>query len=360
MYFTLKDQKSEIKAVIFKGNNLYLPFRPENGMQVLLQGRLAVYEQRGYYQIIGTRMEPAGTGTLYLAFEALKKKLSAEGLFADEIKQQMPPYPRKIGIITSPTGAAIRDITQILQRRAPYVQLILRPAIVQGTAAASDIADAVQDFSAYSDVDLIIVGRGGGSLEDLWPFNEELVARAVADCKIPVIAAVGHETDTTIIDLVADLRASTPSAAAELAAPALTEIAGNLDYYQERIIRSMDRSVERYQQNLDHLTARYGFRQPRQLLDHWQERFERLERELVRTPLLKLQLWQEQVNTYSQRLTALNPGAILIRGYALATRKSDNRIIRNPDDLAIDEEFSLQLAAGAISARKTVGAEAKK
>ena len=353
MYFTLKDKQAEIKAVMFKGNNQYLHFRPENGMQILIQGRISVYEQRGYYQIIATRLEPAGIGTLYLAFEALKKQLAAEGLFTPEVKQKLPPYPRRIGVITSATGAAFRDIIKVLQRRAPQVQIILRPSLVQGDTAADDIVQAVLEFTTYDQVDVLIVGRGGGSLEDLWPFNEEAVARALFACPIPIISAVGHETDTTIADLVADLRAPTPSAAAELVAPSQNELLGNLDYFRETLTMLVSREIEKRQQQLDNLIDRYGFRQPLELLDITEERLDRLMKDLFKSTQIRSALWQSQLVSIEQRLQTLNPNAILSRGYALAVRASDGRIIRKPHDIKLGQSFNLHLAEGKIRAQKT-------
>jgi len=210
MYFTLKDEKSEIRCVMFKGPNQLLHFKPENGMQILLEGEISVYEPRGQYQILVKKMEPAGIGTLYLAFEALKKQLSIEGLFDLDKKKKLPTYPQNIGIITSKTGAAVQDIFQVLHRRSPHVNIILRSTQVQGDKAANDIVEAINDMVSYNKLDVIIIGRGGGSLEDLWPFNEEPVARAIFSCPIPIISAVGHETDLSISDLVADMRAPTP------------------------------------------------------------------------------------------------------------------------------------------------------
>lgn len=353
MYFTLKDKQAEIKAVMFKGNNQYLHFRPENGMQVLIQGRISVYEQRGYYQIVATRLEPAGIGTLYLAFEALKKQLAAEGLFTPEVKQKLPPYPKRIGVITSATGAAFRDIIKVLQRRAPHVQIILRPTLVQGDTAADDIVQALLEFTAYGHVDVLIVGRGGGSLEDLWPFNEEAVARALFACPIPIISAVGHETDTTIADLVADLRAPTPSAAAELVAPSQNELLGNLAYFRETLTMLVSREIEKRQQQLDNLIDRYGFRQPLELLDLTEERLERLMKDLFKSTQIRWALWKSQLASIEQRLQTLNPNAILARGYALAVRASDGRIIRKPQDIQLGQSFNLHLAEGKIQAQKT-------
>ena len=271
MYFTLKDDESEIRAVMFKGNNQFLHFKPENGMRVFLNGRVSVYEPRGQYQLIAQRMEPAGLGTLFLAFEALKKQLSSEGLFDDDAKKPLPGIPKKIGIITSKTGAAIKDMMQVLERRAPYVELILRPTLVQGDDAAEDIVDAIREVSSDSSIDLIILGRGGGSLEDLWPFNEEKVARAIFDCTTPIISAVGHETDVTISDMVADLRAPTPSAAAELTAPSISELLSRVDGLNERLSGKLMRIMETQWQKMDHLQDRFTLQRPDAIIQRLHE-----------------------------------------------------------------------------------------
>lgn len=214
MYFSLKDPTSQISCVMWKGRNRSMHFRPQDGMKVLVNGRVTVYERRGNYQLDVWQMLPGGVGALQQAFEQLKIRLSEEGLFDEKYKRPLPKYPRRIGIVTSPTGAAIRDLHSVLSRRWPSAELILRPALVQGTGAAEDIARAIEEFNEYGEVDVLIVGRGGGSLEDLWAFNEEVVARAIFHSKLPIISAVGHEIDFTIADFVADLRAATPSAAA--------------------------------------------------------------------------------------------------------------------------------------------------
>ncbi len=357
IYFTLKDDRAEIKAVMFKGNNRYLRFQPDNGMQIILQGRLTVYEQRGYYQLVVTRLEPVGVGTLHLAFEALKERLAGEGLFAPETKQKLPAYPKIVGVITSATGAAFKDISNILLRRAPHVKIILRPTLVQGATAAADIAQAIGDFTAYEAVDVLIIGRGGGSLEDLWAFNEEIVARAIANCPIPVISAVGHETDTTISDLVADLRAPTPSAAAELAAPARAELVDELKYYCEKLAVLINRTLENEQQQLDYLTDRYGFRQPRDLLDRMEERFKRLNLDFIKITQSNWKQRQIELANLDLRLQALNPHSILNRGYALAIQTDVGQLIRHPAELRVGEKFDLQLAKGRIQAEKTADIE---
>ncbi len=351
MYFTLKDDEAEIRCAMFKGNNQYLRFKPENGMKVLLSGRISVYAPRGQYQLISTRLEPAGLGTLFLAFEALKKRLSAEGLFDDEFKKPLPKIPETIGLITSKTGAAVKDMINVLGRRAPYVKLILQPTLVQGDEAAADIVNAIQEMDTSCEPDLIIFGRGGGSLEDLWPFNEEKVARAIFDCQTPTISAVGHETDTTIADLVADLRAPTPSAAAELAAPSIDELMQSLQTVDEKMRALLVRKLEYYWQKMDHIQDRFALQRPDAFINRMTDLNTHLISALKQSILMKLQSRFGQLETLLAELTVLNPKSILDRGYAIATADS-GKIIHSPNELKTGELFRLQLAKGIISARK--------
>jgi len=351
MYFTLKDDESEIRSAMFKGNNQYLRFKPENGMKVLLSGRISVYAPRGQYQLIATRLEPAGLGTLFLAFEALKKKLLTEGLFDDEFKKPLPKIPETIGVITSKTGAAVKDMINVLGRRAPYVKLILRPTLVQGDEAAADIVRAIQEMDTNGKPDLIIFGRGGGSLEDLWPFNEEKVARTIFDCKTPTISAVGHETDTTIADLVADLRAPTPSAAAELAAPSIDELMQTLISIDEKIAILLEHKLEYYWQKMDHIQDRFSLQRPDAFIQRMADLNTHLSTTLKQSILMKLQSRFGQLDKFQAELAALNPKNILDRGFAIATADS-GKIIHSPDELKTGELFNLQLAKGIISARK--------
>ncbi|MDP6500776.1 MAG: exodeoxyribonuclease VII large subunit [Candidatus Marinimicrobia bacterium] len=351
MYFTLKDDEAEIRCAMFKGNNQYLRFKPENGMKVLLSGRISVYAPRGQYQLISTRLEPAGLGTLFLAFEALKKRLSAEGLFDDEFKKPLPKIPETIGLITSKTGAAVKDMINVLGRRAPYVKLILRPTLVQGDEAAADIVNAIQEMDTSCEPDLIIFGRGGGSLEDLWPFNEEKVARAIFDCQTPTISAVGHETDTTIADLVADLRAPTPSAAAELAVPSIDELVQFLQTVDEKMRALLVRKLEYYWQKMDHIQDRFTLQRPDAFINRMTDLNTHLSSALKQSILMKLQSRFGQLETLQAELAVLNPKSILDRGYAIATADS-GKIIHSPNELKTGELFRLQLAKGIISARK--------
>jgi exodeoxyribonuclease VII large subunit len=336
---------------MFKGNNQYLRFKPENGMKVLLSGRISVYAPRGQYQLISTRLEPAGLGTLFLAFEALKKRLSAEGLFDDEFKKPLPKIPETIGLITSKTGAAVKDMINVLGRRAPYVKLILQPTLVQGDEAAADIVNAIQEMDTSCEPDLIIFGRGGGSLEDLWPFNEEKVARAIFDCQTPTISAVGHETDTTIADLVADLRAPTPSAAAELAAPSIDELMQSLQTVDEKMRALLERKLEYFWQKMDHIQDRFALQRPDAFINRMTDLNTHLISALKQSILMKLQSRFGQLETLLAELTVLNPKSILDRGYAIATADS-GKIIHSPNELKTGELFRLQLAKGIISARK--------
>lgn len=346
MYFTLKDDRSELRVVMFRRDNRFLRFAVENGMKILAFGNITVYEARGVYQLVAKRMEPSGLGTLYLAFEALKKKLAQEGLFDDSRKRPVPRYPTTVGVITSGTGAAIQDITNVLGRRAPHIGVILRPTVVQGHTAAGEIEQAIHDFEEFGVVDVIIVGRGGGSLEDLWAFNEEKVARAIALCSIPTISAVGHESDFTIADFVADLRAPTPSAAAELVSPSRDDL---LLFLQERERRCRDAllaSIEMAWQRIDFITARYGFQHPKVLMETKRQKVQDNLEKLIHRMHFILSLQRAQFHGLTKRLVASNPRGILKRGYSIAYEISTGMIINRVDLLNVGEEFGLMLSDG--------------
>lgn len=264
MYFTLKDENARLSAVMFSFQNKFLKFKPENGMKVLVKGEINVYEPQGQYQIYVQSMEPDGIGSLYLAYEELKKKLAKEGLFDEQRKKPIPSFPSHIGIITSPTGAAIRDILTTIERRFPFVKRTLLPVNVQGRQAAPSIVKAIERANA-SDFDVLIVGRGGGSIEELWAFNEEQVARSMSASNIPIISAVGHETDFTISDFVADLRAPTPTAAAELAVPSMIELHKHLTQLTSRLNYHLTQDVKRKKEQLAALENTYAFKYPIQL-----------------------------------------------------------------------------------------------
>ena len=352
MYFTLKDDKAEIRVVMFKGFNQFLHFKPENGMQVLLEGDLTLYEARGQYQIVAKKMEPAGIGTLYLAFEALKKQLAAEGLFDPEVKQKLPVNPSCIGVITSQTGAAVRDVFQVLDRRAPHVDLILRPSRVQGDKAAIDLVEAINDMVTFDAVDVIIIGRGGGSLEDLWPFNEEPVARAIFSCPIPIISAVGHETDSSISDLVADMRAPTPSAAAELVSPAARDLVEYINGSEQNLTLIMQRDLQKRWQGLDSTKDRFVLQQPSQLLKQHRTRSKEMIHLMVQAYRLGIQGFSGKFYSANEKLLTLNPMNILSRGYSIAYREPDGKIIRDPKDLKEGDPFELHTFKGALRAKR--------
>lgn len=350
MYFTLKDEKAEIRCVMFRGYNQYLRFTPENGMKVLVQGAVTVYEIRGTYQIMVQSMQPAGIGTLYIAFEALKKRLAEEGLFDEDRKLPLPDYPFYVGVITSGTGAAVQDITNILTRRAPHIEIILRPTLVQGDGAAKDIVSALQEFEAWGEVDVLILGRGGGSLEDLWPFNEERVARAITECTIPIISAVGHETDYTIADFVADFRAPTPSAAAEIVSPAKQDLLSILTETERRIGESVKNLIEYWWQRLDGLTTRYGFQQPAILLEQKKKRLTELNDRIAQQITYILSLQMAKFQGISKRLIASSPKSILNRGYSIAYNLPDGQIINSVKKMSPGKEFGLWMADGELVA----------
>ena len=281
-YFVLKDEKSQIRCVLFKGYQAGLKYQPEDGDHVHLFGRLTVYDSRGEYQIVVEVLEPVGLGALQKAFEQLKKKLAAEGLFDEERKKPIPEFPWKVGVITSPTGAAVRDILNVIRRRNPKVSVLINPVKVQGDGSAEEIAEAIDEMNRVKDVDVLIVGRGGGSIEDLWAFNEEIVARAIAASDIPVVSAVGHEIDFTIADFVADLRAPTPSAAAELVVPVLDEFLGQLTYLTRQLVIATKRPIEDAKTHLIRLVARRFFRDPLHILAPVSQRLDELDLRLVR------------------------------------------------------------------------------
>lgn len=352
MYFTLKDDSAEIKVVMFKGFNQYLRFKPEDGMQVLANGRLSVYEQRGQYQLILRQLEPSGIGTLYLAYEALKKQLAQEGLFDIDMKQELPEYPKIVGVITSESGAAVKDIFQIMERRAPFVDIVLRATKVQGEGAALDIVQAIEEFNEYKDVDVIIMGRGGGSLEDLWSFNEEIVARAISASTIPIISAVGHETDYSISDMVADKYAPTPSAAAEIVSPSVGEIKDIIGKQQMRLESYLKYLIERKWQNVDELISRHSRQQPQKIIALQQSELEKLSSRFTNSILQNQKILSMKLGSLSEKLLTLSPTAILERGYSVAFTLPERQIIKSSKDIEKGQEFELLTSKGSLTATK--------
>ena len=302
-YFSLKDDHAKINAIMFKSAFAKVKFQPEEGMKVLVTGRISLYEPSGSYQIYVERMEPDGVGALYQAYEQLKRKLASEGLF-ERRQRPLVKYPKRIAVITSPSGAVIRDIITTTRRRYPIAQLVLFPALVQGDAAADDIVQRIQQVNELGTFDTLIIGRGGGSIEDLWPFNEERVERAIAASEIPVISSVGHETDTTIADLVADVRAATPTAAAELATPVLSETLLAISQLQGRLFQAMTSQIQLDRQRLEQVRQSYVFTQPQRLYEGYTQRVAQLTDQLINDQRQLLNAKQQQVATVRARLSA--------------------------------------------------------
>ena len=326
LYFSLKDENASVRAVMFSSQAARLRFLPQDGMKVIVRGRVSIYEVSGQYQVYVTDMQPDGVGALNLAYEQLKIKLEKEGLFSQDRKRPIPAFPERIGVVTSPTGAAVEDIKQILGRRYPAAEVILAPVLVQGTGAAPQIAEAIHRFNRLEDVDVLIVGRGGGSLEDLWAFNEEIVARAVAASEIPVISAVGHETDFTICDFVADLRAPTPSAAAELAVPDQRELFEWLRTVRYSMGHSLQMRLSQWKQQLDMLGECRYLKDPFAMVADRKEALSVLTEEMRADMERILSDSQKEFVSLSGKLDALSPLKILKRGFVYATDASGRLI----------------------------------
>ena len=301
-YFSLKDDHAKISAIMFKGAFEKIKFTPEEGMKVLVTGRISLYEASGSYQIYVDSMQPDGIGALYQAYEQLKKKLTAEGLF-NLPKKQLPMFPKRIAVVTSPSGAVIRDIITTVQRRFPIAQIVLFPALVQGDRAAADIVKQIERANEIGDFDTLIIGRGGGSIEDLWPFNEEAVARAIVNSDLPVISSVGHETDTTIADLVADVRAATPTAAAELAVPVLNDEILKIKQMQQRLFQAMNQEIKFDQQKLAKVKESYIFTQPTRLYERYVQSVDLANNRLRQLSDSYQQSWLQQVQLITNRLS---------------------------------------------------------
>ena len=351
MYFTLKDKFSELRAVMFKGNNSSLPFSPKSGDDVILQGKLSVYEARGQYQIIVQHMEPAGIGALYLEFEKSKKRLKEEGLFEESLKKKLPRFPSTIGIITSETGAALRDMLTIFNRRAPQIKIIIRSALVQGSDASKDIIAGIKEFSKLGDIDILIIGRGGGSFEDLWPFNDENLAREISKCSIPIVSAVGHETDITISDMVADLRAPTPSAASEITTNYFVETIQVVHGLHKRLLDLIASKISTLWQLLDNFSERLFVQKPKNVFNQQKEKIGHLSKGLLLSMNRAINKEESSLSNLQAKLNALSPTNTLDRGYSIAY-KTDSSIIRKPSDLDEGESFIVKLAKGDLQAKK--------
>lgn len=395
MYMTVKDDHASIRAVMFHRQNQKLKFRPENGMKVLLEGYISVFEQAGQYQLYINEMQPDGVGALHLAFEQLKEKLATEGLFESIHKQALPKYPKQITILTSPTGAAIRDILITLERRYPLAKLLVIPVLVQGSQSAPSIVEAIEKANKIKETDLIILGRGGGSLEELWSFNEEAVARAIFHSKKPIVSAVGHETDFTISDMVADLRAPTPTAAAELAVPSQFELLEKLEQLNQALRTNIHYQLRQYRSQLRNLEQSYVFKYPERLLEEKEQQLDRLlekqataakqmikqkhdkllyinqrfqqypywqnlNQQMDKVSRLQLRLEQSMKHNlerkkqnFSRKLTELdllNPMRIMERGYSI-TYSEDYHIIYDTKQVNREDILNIQLVDGQIECK---------
>lgn len=394
-YFSLKDDGAVIDAVMFESKFRQVKFRPKEGMKLLVVGHVGLYERNGRYQIYINKMEPDGVGSLYVAFEQLKKKLSAEGLF-NLPKKPLPKFPKRIAVVTSLDGAVIRDINTTVRRRYPIAQVVLYPTVVQGEKAAADIARQINRANERGDFDTLIIGRGGGSIEDLWPFNEEVVARAIADSKIPVISSVGHETDTTIADLVADQRAATPTAAAELATPVLTDTLLAIQDSQNRLANAMQNRIAFAKKELAKQTQSYIFQQPTRLYENYAQKVDQLTQQLIQlqqnmfvnrkaqlqqltsrlaatsprhqisqqkqlvdqlakqlrtNALADYQRRQEKLTSLVRQLDSLSPLKIMGRGYTYVTK--DQRVVNHASQLAVGQSVQLHFKDGQAMAKIT-------
>lgn len=396
-YFSLKDDAAQVRCAMFRARLQRLKFRPENGLEVVVRASVGLYVQRGEFQLVVEEMDPAGAGALQARFEALKAKLSTEGLFSAERKRDLPAFPQCVGVVTSATGAALRDILSVLARRAPGIDVVIYPCLVQGDAAAASIVRALDSAYARGEADVLIVARGGGSLEDLWPFNEEVVARRLAEAPMPVISGVGHETDFSITDMVADVRAPTPSAAAELCSRHLVEVGARLDQLTERLMLASDRHLQWLRQRLEaaaraltdpsrHLRAasrevehhtqrirmaierrlqteqqrargleqRLARNDPRRLMAQQKVSQERLETALARATRQHLGQLAQRLEAANARLEALSPLATLNRGYAIVYGPGGNAV-RAPGEVGIDETVRVKVQHGEFHARRLPG-----
>lgn len=348
-YFSLKDEGGAVRAVMFRGSASKLKFVPENGMRVVVGGRVGVFPRDGQYQVYAETMEPDGVGALYVAYEQLKAKLEKEGLFDAAKKKPLPKIPTRIGIITSPTGAAIRDIINILGRRFPLAKAVLYPALVQGEGAAPDLVRGIDYFNSAGNVDVIIIGRGGGSLEDLWAFNDETLARRVAASKIPVISAVGHETDFTLCDFAADRRAPTPSAAAELAVPETGELSRKLSNVTARLGLLMEGKTGLYRERLMRLASARVLMSPMNMIDDKRMALAMEERALFDRMTAVLSRKRADFARDTAKLDALNPLSVLSRGYG-AVFTGEGAVVKSVSQTAAGERLSLMLSDGRIQA----------
>lgn len=326
LYFTLKDDSAAVRAVMFNSSAKRLKFMPEDGMKVIARGRVSVYEASGQYQLYVDDMQPDGVGALNLAYEQLKEKLQKEGLFSELHKKPLPPYPEKVGVITSPTGAAVRDIINVLGRRFPYAEIVFCPVLVQGEGAHLQLTDAVNMFNSERAADVVIIGRGGGSIEDLWEFNDEGLARAVYNSEIPVISAVGHETDFTICDFVADMRAPTPSAAAELAVPDANELQYALSALKNRMFLNVSSGIADRRSRLEYLTSKGALKSPDEMLSNRSQRLDTAFSKMLSSYENRIGGKKVEFISVATALSKLDPMSVLMRGFAFVSDKNGENV----------------------------------
>ncbi|HJS22269.1 MAG TPA: exodeoxyribonuclease VII large subunit [Steroidobacteraceae bacterium] len=350
-YFSLKDTNAQVRCAMFRQRNQLSLCKPRDGLHVLARARVSLYEPRGEYQLLVDHLEEAGEGALRRRFDALKARLQQEGLFAAERKRPLPALPRRVGVITSPTGAAIRDILHVLRRRFCALPVLVYPVPVQGAGAAGQIASMIRLASARAECDVLVLARGGGSLEDLWAFNEEVVARALFDCRIPTVSGVGHEIDFTIADFVADVRAPTPSAAAELIAPNGQESLDRLVVLSRRSTRCLQRRLEDCGARHEWLARRLAQAHPGARLRHQAQRVDDFEQRFRRAVRAMLSRASSRLNTAQRQLVALSPLATLERGYAIVTRADDGALLRSSDEVSPGTRIEARLSRGRVRAR---------
>jgi len=353
MYFTLKDDASTLGCVMFRHQNTRLGFRPKDGDKILVWGRVKVYEKAGRYQLYVERMKPSGLGALAAAFEALKKRLSAEGLFAEEAKKELPASPATVAVITSPTGAAVRDVIRVVGRRSPATRIVVIPTAVQGAGAVPGIVAAIELLDEWGEADVAIVGRGGGSLEDLWAFNEEAVARAIFGARTPIVSAVGHEVDYTIADFVADARAATPSHAAERVVPDRTEVARAVRSLDARRVAAMRSNLRRHTDRLTRSSGAYAFRRPRELAENLAQRVDDLSRRVTGTVKVRLSTETARLERFASELELANPSHILARGFAAVSSLPGLTPVRSLGDVAEGGGIRVTLTDGSFDGTVT-------
>jgi len=350
IYFTLKDSDSKVKGVMFRGNASKLKFVPEDGLEVIVRGYFSIYERDGQYQLYAEDMVPEGTGSLYKAYEQLKKRLAEEGLFLEQNKKPLPFMPRTVGIVTSPTGAAVRDIISIIKRRCPSTNIILYPVQVQGEGACNEIAAGIRYFNSCRAVDVMIVGRGGGSIEELWAFNEEVVARAIYESEIPVVSAVGHETDYTIADFTADVRAATPSAAAELVVPDRNSLMSRVEQYRYILNSAIAKHISGKRLRLEKLSQENVFRQMEKRLLNLNQTLDMLDKYLDYNIMYIIKNKKSDLVKNIEKLAILNPESALERGYGIIRSAVNRNLISSIEDVKASDGLEIILKDGIIKA----------